>query len=68
MENVFVHLASQSRLPRLKKMWMAPFQLHENLIAKIDALGQAAAKGRRQTRPQTRQTPGEAGAQTHDRR
>ena len=45
MENVFVHLASQSRLPRLKKMWMAPFQLHENLIAKIDALGQAAAKG-----------------------
>ena len=45
MENVFVHLASQSRLPRLKKMWMAPFQLHEKLIAKIDALGQAAAKG-----------------------
>ena len=45
MENVFVHLASQSRLPRLKKMWMAPFHLHEKLIAKIDALGQAAARG-----------------------
>jgi len=45
MENVFVHLASQSRLPRLKKMWMAPFHLHDKLIAKIDALGQAAARG-----------------------
>ena len=45
MENVVVHLASQSRLPRLKKMWMAPFHLHEKLIAKIDALGQAAARG-----------------------
>jgi polyphosphate kinase len=45
MENVFVHLASQSRLPQLKKMWMAPFHLHDKLIAKIDALGQAAARG-----------------------
>jgi len=45
MENVFVHLASQSRLPRLKKMWMAPFHLHDKLISKIDALGQAAARG-----------------------
>ena len=46
MEHVFVHLASQSRLPRLSKLWMAPFHLHRNLIAKIDALGKAAAKGR----------------------
>lgn len=45
MEHVFVHLASQSRLPRLRKLWMAPFHLHRNMIAKIDALGQAAAKG-----------------------
>lgn len=46
MEHVFVHLASQSKLPRLRKLWMAPFHLQRNLIAKIDALGQAAAKGR----------------------
>ena len=45
MENVFIHLASQSRLPRLKKMWMAPFNLHERLLAKIEALAQAAAQG-----------------------
>jgi polyphosphate kinase len=46
MEHVFVHVASQSKLPRLSKLWMAPFQLHRNFIAKIDALGKAAAKGR----------------------
>ena len=45
MEHVFVHLASQSRLPRLQKMWIAPFNLHKNLLRKIAALGQAAAKG-----------------------
>ena len=45
MENVFIHLASQSRLPRLKKMWMAPFNLHERLLAKIEALAKAAALG-----------------------
>jgi len=45
MENVFVHLASQSRLPRLKKMWMAPFHLHDQLIAKVEALALAASKG-----------------------
>ncbi|WP_342617129.1 polyphosphate kinase 1 [Rhodoferax sp. GW822-FHT02A01] len=45
MEHVFVHLASQSRLAPLKKLWMAPFQLQRNLIAKIDALGKAAATG-----------------------
>jgi polyphosphate kinase len=45
MEHVFVHLASQSKLPPMRKMWMAPFHLHRNLIAKIDSLGAAAAKG-----------------------
>jgi polyphosphate kinase len=45
MEHVFVHLASQSRLPRLQKMWMAPFNLHKNLLRKINTLGLAAAKG-----------------------
>lgn len=45
MEHVFVHLASQSRLPRMQKMWLAPFNLHANLIRKIASLGQAAARG-----------------------
>jgi polyphosphate kinase len=45
MEHVFVHLASQSRLPRLKKLWLAPFNLQKNLLRKINALGQSATKG-----------------------
>lgn len=45
MEHVFVHLASQSKLPRLAKLWMAPFQLQRNLVSRIDALGRAAAQG-----------------------
>jgi polyphosphate kinase len=45
MEAVFVHMASQSRLPKLHRMWMAPFDLHRNMIARIDALAAAAAAG-----------------------
>ncbi len=45
MDNVFVHLASQSKLPRLQKVWMAPFYLHPNLVKKINSLGLAASKG-----------------------
>jgi len=41
-----VHLASQSKLPRLGKLWMAPFHLHDKFIAKIEALAQAALWGR----------------------
>ncbi|MBN9409132.1 MAG: polyphosphate kinase 1 [Burkholderiales bacterium] len=46
VEQVFVHLASQSRLPRMNRLWVAPFQLHKRLIARIDALAMAAAAGR----------------------
>ena len=45
MADVFVHLAGQSRLPRLNQVWMAPFHLHRRLIQKIDAAGDAAAAG-----------------------
>jgi polyphosphate kinase len=45
-EHVFLHLASQSKLPRLQKMWVAPFFLHSHLVAKVDALGVATKKGR----------------------
>lgn len=46
MEAVFVHLAGQSRLPKLHRLWLAPFDLHRNLVARIDALGAAAAEGK----------------------
>jgi polyphosphate kinase len=45
IEQVFVHLASQSRLPRLHRLWLAPFHLQRRLIDKVAALGQAAAAG-----------------------
>ena len=45
IQHVFVHLASQSRLPKLDLLWMAPFHLQRRLIEKIDALGEAAAGG-----------------------
>lgn len=45
VENVFVHLASQIRLPRLNLALLAPFHLHRKLIEKIDVLGEAASRG-----------------------
>ena len=45
IENVFLHLASHSRLPRLHQLWLAPFYLHRRLIEKVDALGESAARG-----------------------
>jgi polyphosphate kinase len=45
IEHVFVHLAGQSRLPRLNRLWLSPLYLHRKLIAKIDALGATAAAG-----------------------
>ncbi len=46
IEHVFVHLAGQSKLPRLNRLWMAPFHLHRKLLEKVEALTQAAAAGR----------------------
>ena len=45
MENVFFHLASQSRLPKLRQLVLAPFQLHAKMLEMIESLGAAAAKG-----------------------
>ncbi len=45
MEAVFVHLASQNRLPKLNRMWLAPFDLHRKLAERIAALGAAAMRG-----------------------
>jgi polyphosphate kinase len=41
-----VHLAGQSRLPRLHHLWLAPLQLQRRLLEKIQGLGAAAAAGR----------------------
>lgn len=45
VEHVFSHLASQSRLPRLNRLWLAPLYFYRRLIDKINALGDAAALG-----------------------
>jgi len=45
VESVFNLLANQSKIPRLNKVMIAPFQLQRSLIDKVDALAQAAAKG-----------------------
>lgn len=45
MDNIFAHLASQNRLPRLKKLLMAPFTLHQRMLEHIRQVGQAAAAG-----------------------
>jgi polyphosphate kinase len=45
LENLFLQLASQSKLPRLNLALIAPFLLHRKLIEKIDVLGEAASRG-----------------------
>jgi polyphosphate kinase len=45
IEQVFVHLASQSKLPRLHHVWLAPFHLHRRMVEQIDLVGAAAAAG-----------------------
>jgi polyphosphate kinase len=45
VDNVFLHVASQTKLPRLNKLWMAPFHLHKRLLEKIGQLAAAAEKG-----------------------
>jgi len=46
IDSVFVHLASLSKLPKLGRLWVAPFQLQRRLIEKIDSLGKCAAQGK----------------------
>ncbi|MFD2298679.1 polyphosphate kinase 1 [Paracidovorax citrulli] len=45
MDAVFNHLASQNKLPRLRRLVMAPFHLHRQLQEMIVAVGDAAARG-----------------------
>ncbi len=46
MDQLFVHLASHSRLPRMQRMLLAPFTLHKQMLARIDAVTLSARKGR----------------------
>ena len=45
MEHVFVHLASQSRLPKLNRLLLAPFYLQKKLVEKITTWTTAASQG-----------------------
>jgi len=45
MDAVFNHLASQNKLPKLKRLVMAPFHLHRQMQDLIAAVGEAAARG-----------------------
>ena len=45
IEQVFVHIAGLNKLPRLKRLWLAPFQLQRRLVGKIDALALGARRG-----------------------
>jgi polyphosphate kinase len=45
VESVFNLLANQSKIPRLNKLMIAPFQLQRNLIDKVEKTALAAAQG-----------------------
>jgi len=45
MDQLFGHLASQSHLPKMKRLLVAPFHLHADMIQRIAAAGDAAARG-----------------------
>ena len=45
MEQVFSQLASQSRLSKLNHLWVAPFQLQDQLLSMIDRVAKAAKRG-----------------------
>ncbi len=46
IEQVFSQLASQTRLPKLFHLWVAPFHLHSKLSATIDQMIKATKKGK----------------------
>jgi len=46
LEQIFLHLASQNRLPKLNKALIAPFHLHKSMLEKVEAAGDAAREGK----------------------
>ncbi|MBA4254677.1 MAG: polyphosphate kinase 1 [Polaromonas sp.] len=47
VEHLFLHLASQNRLPRLNKALTAPFHLHKAMLERMEAAARAALAGQR---------------------
>ncbi|WP_407830253.1 polyphosphate kinase 1 [Verminephrobacter aporrectodeae] len=45
MDDVFNHLASQNRPPKLRKLMLAPFHLQRRMLEKIEQIGLAAGRG-----------------------
>lgn len=45
IEHVFIHLASQSKLPRMNHLWVAPFKLQDQMVMAIEKVARAAASG-----------------------
>jgi polyphosphate kinase len=45
VDSVFSLLANQSKIPRLNKLMIAPFQLQRSLIDRVEKTAQAAAQG-----------------------
>jgi polyphosphate kinase len=46
LEQIFLHLASQNRLPRLHTVLLAPFHLHKAMLELVEDAGAAARSGR----------------------
>ncbi len=46
MDRLFVHLASHSRLPPMRRLLLAPFTLHPQMLARVEAVARAARSGR----------------------
>ena len=46
MDHLFVHLASLTKLPRMKRLLMAPTHLHAGMLRHIDEVAEAACQGR----------------------
>lgn len=45
VEQVFVHMSSQSPIPRLHHLWVAPFYLHDKIVSSIAEVAKAAQLG-----------------------
>lgn len=46
LDQIFLHLASQNRLPKMHKALIAPFHLHKAMIDRLEAAALAAQKGK----------------------
>ena len=46
VEQVFLHLASQNRLPKLHKLLVAPFHLHKTMLERMEQACHAALAGK----------------------